>query len=341
MGSGLRKSLVYLQILAAVSGWYICNIVCGLTSKWGIFSLSEAHVEQSVFIFTCIQVIVSFFLAFLFVTLQGVVKGTNRACKVAFQWDIVQPEGALIIFLNFIGVWATNKAYDITNVTMVQFSKALEPISTTLLARLVLNEPKENFVTVTGMLITIVGITIPLQREYKVRLDSGLYLLFSATVYPLRNVLLKKRQSLSNVESTLSGMELLMNLLAYGSIICLIGATTGFCCMLAKSIVMKEGHEYMIMASKEYLRNTATLVTSSSLSFVGYQGLSLFVLSKTSALTHSMLNLMKRGISIAISASVEGKQLAPTIMSGILMYFVGSLLFLLGRLKSRGNESYY
>lgn len=74
-------------------------------------------------------------------------------------------------------------------------------------------------------------------------------------------------------------------------------------------------------------RSITPVLASASMSFVGYQACSLFVLNQTSAVTHSLLNSLKRLVTVLLVMLIEGKTITVSAMFGLILALGGTAIF--------------
>ncbi|PXF42656.1 Glucose-6-phosphate/phosphate translocator 1, chloroplastic [Gracilariopsis chorda] len=221
-------------------------------------------------------------------------------------------------FFHLVGTLLTNSSYRLIGSTSTLMWKLTEPLAALLLKRVILGEPT-SVLSFFGMLMVLGGVIMFSEHSFTVLTVSPIVL--ANLCLPLRNILMKRDQrSLSkNMTTEQRFFMLQVCSLPFGVLI-----------LLYKLIF----HGFS-MPSFPYLLRNAVLFNS-------YQFASIALLEMMDALTHSLLNTLKRFSGIIISAIVLGDSLNLSHIAGLALAGMGFPLYLAGKetdaMKSRRNS---
>lgn len=220
-------------------------------------------------------------------------------------------------FFHLVGTLLTNSSYRLIGSTSTLMWKLTEPLAALLLKRVVLGEPT-SVVSFFGMLMVLGGVIIFSERSFTVLTVSPIVL--ANICLPLRNILMKRDQRSLSKNMTTEQRFFMIQLcsLPFGILI----------------LLYKLFFHGFSMPSFPYLLRNAILFNS-------YQFASIALLEMMDALTHSLLNTLKRFSGIIISAIVLGDSLSLSHIAGLALAGMGFPLYLAGKetdaMKNRRN----
>lgn len=336
------KLSTILTIVVATLAWYTLNTLCGVMSKRGLENYTKID-SAPVLIFTTHELNISIIFATVLVVLRGMLPNGEGLSSVFSSAKLLRARVVGTAIFNLIGMLITNKAYSVSSVSFVQLSKALEPIITWMLQLMLLPKTSPvNWRSNLGMLFTVVGILLTMQFDYNFSPRQIAWVLFASAVYPCRNILIKLQQTHerqsdhghghAEKQATLdNGLDMILGLLIVGDAFLVFGL----------SLVSLGGHKLVpfggvraplvgrmssLLTDKQTTFMTVPLIAA-SISFVGYQACSIFVLRKTSAVSHSLLNAVKRLVSVSLLLLLEEKGVSLSAIIGVILTSCGTVVF--------------
>eukprot|EP00178_Gracilaria_changii_P014273 TRINITY_DN40354_c0_g1_i1.p1 TRINITY_DN40354_c0_g1~~TRINITY_DN40354_c0_g1_i1.p1 ORF type:complete len:815 (-),score=134.76 TRINITY_DN40354_c0_g1_i1:363-2807(-) len=224
-----------------------------------------------------------------------------------FSIRALQYSSFAIGFFHLIGTIMTNSSYRLLGSTSTLMWKLTEPLAALLLKRIVLRETTST-VSVFGMIMVLTGVLIFSGNSFTVLTVSPIVL--ANICFPMRNILVKKDQR-DNLKSQSTEQRYFL--------------LQASCLPFALVILCYKFVFYGLqLPSFPYLIRNAVLFNS-------YQFASIALLERMDALTHSLLNTLKRFTGILVSALVLGDPFGLTHFIGLTMAAFGFPLYLLGK----------
>jgi drug/metabolite transporter (DMT)-like permease len=258
--------------------------------------------------------------------LAPLLEANQKEKKCIMLSSVFHAFGAL--FLNF--------AYIEGSVNLVQLIKCLEPVTTYLLSVGMLNATHS--LSVFFSVVTVVfGAGYATRHDASYNVTSVVIALVSNFMMPLRNVMFKvilqsndsihttttdAKHSSSNSSSSLEAANIFALISAIGSL--WIGILAVLYATFTQTISS-------LFQRGDIIAN----ISMSSVMFFSYNGASFAVLSLTDAVTHSLLNVFKRFVSIVGNAFLLHTGFTMKTAVGTFISFLGMIQFTLLKQKSR------
>jgi len=224
----------------------------------------------------------------------------------------------LICFCHFAGTLTTSLSYVYLSASFTQIFKALEPLCTVLLGVMTggTQPGRTKLIAVTMIVFGVVLSANPtVSTKHELNFNGVMYACISTILFPLRNVLVKKDQHISQQSPPELLTEMSVVCGKFAGVLCLIK------CVSRVPFVPFEGW-------------------ASSFLFAAYQTFSFAFLSMTTAVTHSVINVFKRIFTLILSLLIFGDAGSPMFFKGLICIFVGFMMYSVETTMNRASNSY-
>ncbi|CAN8074326.1 unnamed protein product [Agarophyton chilense] len=224
-----------------------------------------------------------------------------------FSMRSVQYSSLAIGLFHLLGSVMTNSSYKLLGSTSTLMWKLTEPLAALVLKWLVLRESTP-ILSVFGMIMVLTGVLVSSANSFTVLSVSPIVL--ANLCFPMRNMLIKKDQRDSTIHHTTEQRYFLLQ-----------ASSLPFALVILSYKFIFYGLQ---LPSFPYLIRNAVLFNS-------YQFASIALLERMDALTHSLLNTLKRFTGILVSAVALGDPFSLLHFIGLTMAAFGFPLYMLGK----------
>lgn len=325
-----------VNLVPFIAIWYVTNIFATYFSKKLFSSPSNSEQKEGILEWGY-QTQMAMWLSFA----QLFLSGTIGFLYVQFRENSTYRNGGFFSYLrearekndpaykkimltavfNAIGSTCVNMAYIKGSVSLVQIIKSLEPVTTFVLSAGIL-KMKCSIPLFVSIIFVVMGSVVTFCSDSSHNRNSFLLAFTSNLMMPLRNVLMKSAadsssHTLENQQPT--GFMMFSLISALGS--SLVGAIT-----VTTSLITGTGH---ILADTMVWNR----IFLSSGFFFAYNGSSFVVLNKADAITHSVLNIVKRYFNILCNVALFSTDFTTQTATGLLISAVGLLMFTMVKMK--------
>ena len=308
---GKKNVVLALSILV----WWISNFIAGISSN--SLLRREDQLDTSSW-FGIVRDFQWLELTFLEHLLSAIVSGVW--IKVILRKSLWPTTGTpwsiilLVVISNVVGTIGTNLAYAIVGFNVAQVTKSFEPLF--MFCFFMLFYPNNSVLSVSklfALVIMIIGVSLLVALDSTFLIHGLLIVLFSNIAFPIRNIYLKKLYKESD-----SAFQKYAFLSWYGLLI------------LTPIMITKIVFVQSIVLSKYWSQSVFT-----SLLHCTYNLASIHVLNSFTPLTHSVLNLLKRGFVLIANQFFIPLPLSWKIMLGLGVVCIGLFIYLYGNAKER------
>eukprot|EP00940_MAST-03C_sp_MAST-3C-sp2_P003521 g3521.t1 len=292
--------------------WYFTSIVCTTTSK-------QIKFVPKLFLSTN-QFLVATVCAFCACnTILGGIRPLER--KSSF--------GLWVLAASFaVGMLSLNMSFEFMDVSLAMTLRATEPIFTVMLTWMFLTS---NLMPPTRALLSLIPIVVGAGLSSFNAVDFSV---IGATLLAISNVAFATRAVVYKdvkADSGLSAYELFFYICRNGSVIYLLLCIVSF---VAREDMRQAGNA--LLTTLDLPRVSLLLVNG--ICYFLYLQLSVVVLSQVSAITHGVMNAMRRPATIAASTAWFGVSLGPLSIGGIALACLGSLSYSVAQKAAHGRQ---
>eukprot|EP00927_Polykrikos_kofoidii_P051951 TRINITY_DN45725_c0_g1_i1.p1 TRINITY_DN45725_c0_g1~~TRINITY_DN45725_c0_g1_i1.p1 ORF type:complete len:360 (-),score=47.51 TRINITY_DN45725_c0_g1_i1:98-1111(-) len=282
--------------------WCVTSMLAITTSKVTMQALKVPLVLCSA------QFLVATIVSNCVLTVTGMPKGMSRT------------EGTVLAGTSLtytLGFFLTNLAFSLANASFVETVKSGEPVSTVILAFILLGEVEE-IGTYASLLPVVVGVAMASAGE-----AGGTFAAFATTVgsnfaFSARAVYAKQlKRDHSKCPAATSDVCLFFHI-----------SCTGLMVLLPLAVIQEGSALQTALASSSFdAARFFSVMALNGLMYTAYNQLSFMVLSRVTTATHAVLNVCRRVCVIGVTTLFFGTPLSVVNIAGILIAVAGMLWF--------------
>ena len=288
-----------------VLGWFSCNTAFGIAVKQGYRCTHDALA------LTTLQMLVAGLFALLLAT-PGILQ-QHAAPFIARPRQVLCSSALLLA-----GTLCTNLSMTILSVAFTHTVKCAEPLFTVLILYMWYAE-LPSCSTIASMVAIISGLVVASSAEASFDWTGFEMGMASNAFLQSRNVLNKDllgRAALADERPGSAPMLLALTLIAAAPLQLLLH-------LLVRAV--SGSPLWPERDPSSHCAHAYTRILEIPLAFCGYHIFSILVLSRVHPVVHALLNALKRGVVIGVSATVLGESKPPLWQAGMLLALLGVL----------------
>ena len=291
--------------------WLICLLVC-LWYSTAVAAITTTKIIMNILPFPFLLCTFQFAIASVMTTIYRKVYAEKSVSKTDFTADKIIEQVAISYTLGFI---FTNISFSIVNANFAETVKAGEPISSVVIGYLLYNE-KSSMVTYLTLVPICVGVAISSINDVSFDFIGFLTAAISNICFSSRAVL--SRHLFKNYLGYISEISMFERISLLGLMILL----PAFLLIEARTLLT------VLFSSREFnIFTLFGLFLLNGLMYTTYNITSFLVLSRTSLVTHAVLNVFRRVVIIVFTAVFFNIQLSSFNVLGVFLAISGVLLY--------------